>query len=223
MTRMRLALTLNFGIKAQRSRRRGFTLTELAIVLGVIGIILGSLWSVVAVVRDNIKRDQAINQTLVAVRNTRDLYMGRGYVQTPSGLGTAQALTDYLLRQGVLPPEMIRDRSATTLRADLPWGPRGASGSTVSDGTFAIDNTGVALSSDKFRVELRGLSYAHCVTMTSSLAGPAASLLPVTVVVNSGNSFDAPVALDDIADNCDKSPSGDNNKVDIVYRLRVAR
>lgn len=214
-------MILNSAIKTHHARRRGFSLTELAMVLGVIGMILSSLWSVVSTVREKVRREQAINQVVISVRNIRDFYMGRGFVQTPSGSGSFESLTHYLLSQGVLPPEMIRDRSASTLRADLPWGPVGVSGSLVANGTFAVDNTDVSASPDFFRIELRGLSYANCVALGAALGGDAAAVPSTSVRANNTTLRTAPVTVDDMTDDCDKSPSGEANLVDVYYRLRV--
>ena len=63
----------------KRIRRAGFSMTELAIVMAIMGIILGALWSLVAVVRENIKRDETLEQLTVIVDNIRKtihLYKG---------------------------------------------------------------------------------------------------------------------------------------------------
>lgn len=210
-------MTLNCETK---KRRAGFSLMELAVVLAVVGVILGALWGIVSIVRENIRRETALSQVSVIVASVRDFYLGRGFVQTPSGQGDFDKLTDYLIRQGVIPPEAIRDRSATTLRADLPWGPTGAGGSTLADGGLAIDNTDVGVSADRFRVQLRGLSYANCIALSSRLSGPEGPKGLMRVKINSNADEELPVTVEEASDSCQKKPGGDENKVDFVFRLR---
>lgn len=207
----------NLGTKASR---RGFSLVEMAIVLGVLGVILGSLWGVVGLVRKNMKRDQAFNQIFLVVQNVRDFYLGRAYVETPGHSGSFSDLTHYLLAQGVLPAEMIRDRSANPLRADLPWGAKGASGSALAEGGFAIDNGGGSSVSGQFRIQLRGLSFADCAALASRLSGPSGPASLLGVKINNSNK-DAPVSVEDANDACEEEPSGIRNQLDFTYRLRV--
>ena len=58
--------TTNRRLKSRA--RRGFTLTELAIVLGVMGLILGAIWSASATVSANQKNTKAIRQILVVAQ-----------------------------------------------------------------------------------------------------------------------------------------------------------
>ncbi len=199
--------------------RNGFSLVELAIVLGVMGIVLGTLWGIVSIVRENMKRDEAINQIALSVRHIRDYYLGHGFIATPGGNGSFTALTHFLLEQGILPPEMIRSRSAGTLRADHPWGGNGPGG-FLSEGGFAVDNTGVAASADKFRIQLRGLKFSSCVALAARVSGDGPSGLRA-VRINGTLDEDLPVTAEEASDRCEKNPSGENNKIDFIYRLRV--
>lgn len=56
---------------------RGFTLTEIAIVLGIIGIILGAIWAAAAMVYENNRTKQAREQTLTIINNWRSIYGSR--------------------------------------------------------------------------------------------------------------------------------------------------
>jgi prepilin-type N-terminal cleavage/methylation domain-containing protein len=57
----------------QSQRRRGFTLTELAIVLGVIGTILGGIWFAAANIYRNKMVNDEVRDILVIVQNMRSL------------------------------------------------------------------------------------------------------------------------------------------------------
>src|ERR1700740_210314 len=56
------------------ARKRGFTLTEIAIVLGIIGLILGAIWVAAAAVYNNMRTSKATTEILTAVQNVRALY-----------------------------------------------------------------------------------------------------------------------------------------------------
>ena len=50
--------------KLKRNCRRGFTLTELAIVVGIIGSILGAIWMASSSVNGNAKGQKALTETM---------------------------------------------------------------------------------------------------------------------------------------------------------------
>ena len=83
-----------------REPSRGFTLTEVAIVLGIVGIILGGIWAAAAQVYENHKVEAAENQILTIVHNVRSLYAGRSSIEGGD-------LTAALVNAGVFPPDMI--------------------------------------------------------------------------------------------------------------------
>ena len=67
--------------------RRGFTLTELAIVLGIIGLILGAIWTAAAKVYANNRVTKGVNEVLALVSGVRGTYGSRGVIATtPSDL-----------------------------------------------------------------------------------------------------------------------------------------
>lgn len=61
-----------------RGYQKGFTLTELAIVLGVVGIILSAIWVAAAVVYTNNRTQSAVNETVLIVGNYRTLFSTHG-------------------------------------------------------------------------------------------------------------------------------------------------
>jgi hypothetical protein len=58
---------------AARKKRRGFNLIEAAIVLGVVGLVIGGIWVAAASVLDNWKLSETISGTLVLAQNTQRL------------------------------------------------------------------------------------------------------------------------------------------------------
>jgi prepilin-type N-terminal cleavage/methylation domain-containing protein len=62
---------MSMNIRRMARGERGFTLTEIAIVLGIIGLILGAIWAAASAVYSNMKTsqcEQGITQTAQAVR-----------------------------------------------------------------------------------------------------------------------------------------------------------
>lgn len=57
--------------------QRGFTLTELAIVLGIIGIILGAIWGAAAMVYENNRTKAGATEILTIVNNWKEIYGSR--------------------------------------------------------------------------------------------------------------------------------------------------
>ena len=60
------------------SRRfAGFSLTELAIVIGVLGILTGGIWFIVGSINESQHQAQALEAIDTTVKNIRALYTGR--------------------------------------------------------------------------------------------------------------------------------------------------
>ena len=104
-------------VAIKKFSKKGFTLTELAIVLGVIGTILGGIWSGVAMMHANMKVNLMHKQLLIITNNIRGLYPGGKTFLS----ATHADITSSLVSAGVFPPEMINpvDNLPYT-----PWGTR---------------------------------------------------------------------------------------------------
>jgi prepilin-type N-terminal cleavage/methylation domain-containing protein len=105
-----------------RSKLRGFTLTELAIVLGVIGLILGAIWAAASKVYSDHKVTKAIHELLVISSGIR-----KTYGMHPSFLSATQTdITCAMVKIGNFPVEMLP--SVTCVAGDHttypknPWG-----------------------------------------------------------------------------------------------------
>src|SRR3984957_16106234 len=82
-------------ISPRRQRRRGFTLTEIAIVLGIIGLILGAIWVAAAAVYNNMRTSKTTTELLDVAQNLRGMYATAGTVDplanTPAAFAAAAA------------------------------------------------------------------------------------------------------------------------------------
>lgn len=81
-------------------KRRGFSLTEAAIVLGIVGTVMGGIWAVAAATRASVQANQLHQQTLNLTKQVRDYYSARAL---PSA---SAAMTTTFRSAGVFPEDM---------------------------------------------------------------------------------------------------------------------
>jgi len=201
-------------------KRKGFSLTEFAIVLSIIGVVIGALWSVVSVVRENMKRTQMKEQMYVAVNKTRDYFLSYPCAtdtMTVCPTGLKLDLTDFLLRKNALPYEMLRDRTAGTWVADHPWGPVDATGSRMDNGGFRVTsgNEDGNYSDRFFSISLEGLGKDSCIGLAGKLTGTGNAPGLRYFSIN-GTSMKIPASPEEADEECT-----DINDLFFVYTLRT--
>lgn len=87
----------------------GFTLTEMALVLGIVGLVLGGVWVGARSLNDNLKIKSASEALQTIVQNIRSaMGLSRGF---SSILG--QDITDNLIRKNVFGADYLSNLSAT--------------------------------------------------------------------------------------------------------------
>ncbi|MFA6280675.1 MAG: type 4 pilus major pilin [Bdellovibrionales bacterium] len=96
-----------------QNRRQAFTLTEAAIVLGVVGIVMAAIWGAASSVASNKNINKAVEDQAMIVQNMRSLYKSR-----PMKTGTAN-FTELMMKAEIFPPSMIIDGKAFPQTA---WG-----------------------------------------------------------------------------------------------------
>lgn len=214
-------MILKFAADLSRAARRGYSLVEMAIVLGIVSVVFGGVWIVSNTVTENTRRDRAFNELILVVHNIRTLYQGRASIS-----GDYDALTSDLISRNVFPSEMIRNRSDSLLKADMPWGRYGADKTTLlSNGAFAVRD-GNALGGQYFIVELRGLATGPCVMLAHKAASVLAPKGLDYIYVNGNTILDQPNGVQlksvDATKNFCQQASSVGSNVDLVYRLRIS-
>jgi prepilin-type N-terminal cleavage/methylation domain-containing protein len=146
--------------------KRGFSLTELAIVLGVMGLILGALWAAASSVYSNNRASKAESEVLTVAQAIRAMYATYSSVDVnadmPAGFGAStvgHANATYLAA-GVFPSDMLNAAPAAATAAQDPWA-----------GGVAVVSTEVAVANDSFAVEFDKVSQDSCIKILMSIAG----------------------------------------------------
>jgi len=132
-------------------QKKGFTLTEIAIVLGIIGLILGAIWVAAASVYNNQRINQANTAVLQVLQGIRTLYS-----QQASIPGGAQDITDKMVNAGIVPTNLVVTGTATMR---TPWG------QSMYIGTNAAG--------DGVSIVMNGMTSALCVGVISAIFGPS--------------------------------------------------
>ncbi|MDD5587329.1 MAG: type 4 pilus major pilin [Alphaproteobacteria bacterium] len=105
----------------EKKARRAFTLTETAIVLGVVGIVLGGIWVAAGSVYQKVRVNNAYEEIRLIVDNMHSIGMGMtstAQLTTPTGGGEDQPITPKAFTAGVFPASVL---TAGALPARNPW------------------------------------------------------------------------------------------------------
>jgi prepilin-type N-terminal cleavage/methylation domain-containing protein len=192
--------------------RRGFTLTELAVVLGVIGTVLAAIWVASGRVSAGNKAQRAVAQVLSIVGNYRTLYAQHG-VDDPTNFDD---ITCTGVNAGFFPNDMLQTGTTcvtgtTTTYPSGPWG-------TATQGQYVqveVNQTysGVA-------VTYAGLTQAACNNLADAI-----STAPDAIYenINGTNQYlspfttNTPYTTSQINGDC---TAGNNDFVQVMFKAR---
>ncbi|MDX2027967.1 MAG: type 4 pilus major pilin, partial [Alphaproteobacteria bacterium] len=139
---------------ARRAATRGFTLTEIAIVLGIIGLILGAIWVAAAAVYSNMRTSKATTQLLQVTQAVRALYSTSSV--TGAGAGNVNITAD-LIRAGVFPNDTV-DITAGTVTNSF-------------GGSIFVSSSTITTGGDAFSVLFSGVPQSGCIAMLVANTG----------------------------------------------------
>ena len=97
-----------------QTKRRGFNLIEAAIVLGIVGAVIGGIWVAASAVMESQKINTMASEILQAVYGTRKLV---NYSSYPTDMNGFVALNTTIVAAGILPENLLND-----LKLKTPWG-----------------------------------------------------------------------------------------------------
>lgn len=163
-------------MKRLKTARCGFTLTEMAIVLAVAGIVLSGLWAAAVSVWRNHQRAHTLQEVFLLVQNVRDYYGPTGASWFAGGTDITQTING----RNLVPLDLREDRTSNTCNLYHDLG-------TASGGSLHLLAVNSALSQMTMRVRLSGLSRADCVDLL--LRVPALSPEVGVVGIGSASGF----------------------------------
>lgn len=191
---------------ARNRPMRGFTLTELAIVLAVVGVILGAIWVAASKVGMNNKAQRSAAEILQIVDGYRSLYSTRGI-----DVASATDVTCIGVDSGFFPQNMVVSTCTSGTNTTYPrpsWG-----GSSYVSVTANPTYQGIL-------VTIGRLDKAACnMTMNAISASPDI----IYQRINTVNQYLPPFASNsfyttsDISDNC---TSASSNTIGIMFNAR---
>ncbi|MFA5041207.1 MAG: type II secretion system protein [Bdellovibrionales bacterium] len=144
MTTKKLPAQLRLG-----KHKKGFTLTEIAIVLGIMGLVLGAIWVAAAGVYNNLRVNNATTAVMQIAQGIRALYA----TSATTGYSSVTDMTSSLITAHAVPNNLV---NGTELSGPFPGG------ATVIYATS--DGNG-------FVVTMSAVSKANCISLLTAVAG----------------------------------------------------
>jgi prepilin-type N-terminal cleavage/methylation domain-containing protein len=143
----------------QITKRRGFTLTEISITLGIVGFMLAAIWTAAGTVYNTLKVGKAEKQVVAIASSIKALVVTTGQF---ANLGE---ITQPLIANNIFPTDMglasVTDYfHGTASRPVNPW-----------NGYVSV----YAMTADTFRVSYYGLPVSACIRLTSAVVHSASN------------------------------------------------
>lgn len=210
-------------IRRRRAANKGFNLIEAAIVLGIVGLVVGGIWVAATSVYANLRAKTATDQLLKVAQGVRSIY-----ATSANMANTAGDVTSDMAKANVLPGDNLTGlpSAATAANTVNPW--NGNLGVIASDAAGAL----LATNATNFGVVFTNVPSAACVDFVLRNAGSShdtgmifveggatgvASTLPTTTVT--GLTVGNAITLTQAQTICD-STGGTVRKVAFVFSLR---
>jgi prepilin-type N-terminal cleavage/methylation domain-containing protein len=135
--------------------RKGFTLTELAVVLGVVGVIIGAIWAAGSHVQQSNNANQGIEELQTTAQNVLALMQGRTFA-------AAGDVTTNMITANVIPSWALI--SAT--QVSTPWGFNVTGGNNIQLKVFA-EIPGGGKTASHVRISFYGVPNDGCIALIS--------------------------------------------------------
>lgn len=123
------------------NRKRGFSLIEMSIMLGLFGIVTAGLWTVIGSTNQKLKITRTQEHIRTIVTNVRDYYAGRALpTAAKSGLAP-DYFTDTMRRAGVFPEDLCSTSCVADAGVSVPVYNVYGSGSSSYENYISIPST----------------------------------------------------------------------------------
>lgn len=180
---------------------RGFTLTEAAIVLGIVGLILGAIWVAAAAVYNNLRVTTTSNQLLQIVQSIRSMHATQQTVD--------DAITAVLVaKAGGIPKDML----------DNPTDPATVTDVWAGDVTITAQTSASGVANDSFSISFSKVPQGPCADLLVRNTGSGRD----SGLIGAGNAFANdtafPIGLATAVGDC-ASPT--ENNVVFTFRLKA--
>jgi prepilin-type N-terminal cleavage/methylation domain-containing protein len=110
---------------ARHTNRAGFTLTEVAIVLGIAGLVVGGVWAVASSAYEKWRINQAVQELNTAVQNMLTLYQNRVPPNTTWCDMNQGDMNDSVIKVGVISAQWVIPSTTPSCKTAIsPWGPK---------------------------------------------------------------------------------------------------
>ena len=226
----------------RKFKRRGFSLVELAIVLGVVGTVIGGVWGAAGVARQSSRLEQASENVSLSINAVRSVYGSQSAI-----VGSVAQVEPLMIQVGGMPTHLLRNfttscNGITNYFADTPWPgtadvcgtlrlcawPAGISAGGAQTVPYC-SNVASNTMAQFFAVEFTQLSYGSCVSLAQRLSpSSSAGLRDIYIngysAVATGSGLPVtPSLAANVAPYVGKGcVTGSNaNVIDFVYSLRV--
>lgn len=168
----------------QQKFRRGFSLIEAAIVMGVVGLVVGTIWVISANVNEASRINRLILQTTLLSQNIRNYYSGRALPTGAAGETTAATFTATLETRGVMPKDICNDSCVSTAAAQ-----------SVNEYSGTVRVSIVNTSPyNTYDIALASIPYSACTKAISQMSTRAAELGLTTVTIASTSISTFPIS-----------------------------
>lgn len=185
------------------TRKKGFSILELAIVLGIVGVVIGGIWATASNARRNVQASRLEQQTQVLVDNIRTYYASRAL---PAAQIVAATFTATLRTAGIFPEEMC---PANCVNGTITTVYNGYGGTV----TAAIPNLTAPI--NVVDLTYTGVDETGCIQLGSKLSARSGEFGLTSYTVDSAlTTF--PIPLSSLDSECDAA----NNTVVLRFTLR---
>jgi Tfp pilus assembly protein PilE len=156
---------MSYTYNKRQNAEAGFNLIEAAIVLGIVGLIVGGIWAAAAAAYENMRQQSASRNLLAFAQNIRNFYAN-------SNATTVEVNTTNLIRMGLVPQDMVQGTGSMV----SPWN------TPVTMTNLAVNNTpGFGI---QFGDATSTLKQGQCLSLIARNGGVAAGSGLLEIDVN---------------------------------------